>query len=48
MSDLPADPAHAFGNSAANGPSGMGGIMVPLKIRVIRTSDVQHIDTITV
>lgn len=48
MSDMPANPANAFGNASANGPSGMGGVMVPLKIRVIRTNDVQHIDTITV
>lgn len=48
MSDMPANPADAFGTAATNGPSGMGGVMVPLKIRVIRTKDVQHIDFITV
>ncbi|KAJ9123570.1 hypothetical protein QFC24_003785 [Naganishia onofrii] len=48
LGDAPPNPSNAFGSSSANGPSGMGGVMVHLKIRIIRTKDVQHITTITV
>ncbi|KAJ9103924.1 hypothetical protein QFC21_002387 [Naganishia friedmannii] len=48
LGGAPSNPSNAFGSSSTSGPSGMGGVMVHLKIRIIRTKDVQHITTITV